>query len=198
METIHDISINLVLLDESGERWRFDELLAHRGGVALQYGGLDAFSNALGGFELITSGHCIFYQSFDLADVESAVSFLLYGLASLGTLSPALAQRYGAYTSSLSLAELPHNTGAKLLLLRSPQKEDVLRLSFLPATGEQVMGRNSFFFEGIEVERAVWVAAVRVALGEYFEVLQLVREASEDGNEVDSRLEGILSEWFGG
>jgi|GEM_PF-5056278 len=176
MKTVDQLTINLIFLDDSGERWRFDELLQYNGGVALYCQSLDEFADALGGLELISDGHCIFYTSTDLHDLESAVAFLLSSLASLGGLPEAFSDRYDAYSEGPNLAVLHHVSEARLILRKDSRQEDLLNLSFVPPAEYQAKGRNSFFFKPISCTAISWIEQASLALDEYFQVLELVQQ----------------------
>ena len=135
MEKIKDFTINLVYLEEDGWRWRLEELVENKGGVALETGSLSEFAQSLGGLELITNDHWTFYASTDHHDLENIVVFLLESLICFQVMPDEIVQSFGSLWQEGGRPRLSHVSGAVLELAREPGVQNLIRIYYRLAPG---------------------------------------------------------------
>lgn len=171
MKKLENITVNVLYVDDQGGIWRFDTLVKGKGFISPADLDEESFAHSIGGLELITNRHFIFYRSTDFYDLELIINFLLNSLALLD--NDLRIEGYGNYTlKDETVSEVIHTNGSILRLKRDRADSNIMEISFSDNSTQYL--RNDFSFNEIYVSKEFWIGSVRKALEEYFVIVDMI------------------------
>ena len=150
------LSVNLIYLDMNGTCIRLEDIVKKNEYLKIKnFEDIQAFREILGGIELITSGHYVFYQSYEIYDLESAVWFLMETLD-----NEVVNNESKLFNSDYSYLEVQQNA-------------DLTSISYKPNPEIKTNRRNVFYFDELHIEKKYWNTACKIALEEYFQMMNM-------------------------